>query len=635
MQRHHRNAPSSFRTERGLTALLLGLTLALGACGQQAALQNAGGDQKLRVASPPLGNGDLGPNVRVFDPSMPLSEIQATVNAIAKEQVSNQFGDQRYALLFKPGTYGSAEHPLIIQVGYYTEVAGLGQSPGDVTINGHVDVYNQCFPTQPGAPTDCTALVNFWRSVSNLTINVQGKGLDGCRASANFWAVSQAAPMRRVSVVGGNLSLMDYCTAGPQYASGGFLADTKTGFIINGSQQQFLVRNSAIGGWSNGVWNQVFAGVVGAPPQSFPNPPYTTLTRTPVSREKPYLFLDGQGRLGVFVPAAARDTSGTTWQSAPTPGRTVPLSDFFVARPSDSAQTINSELARGRNLIFTPGVYDIDRTIEVKRPNTVVLGLGIATLKAQGGAVPMAVADVPGVDISGLMFDAGPVNSPVLLRLGTRHAEQGQAREHNDWSDPANPSALQDVFFRIGGAHVGKATVSLEVNSDHTILDDLWAWRADHGEGVGWTVNTADHGVIVNGEGVTATGLFVEHYQKEEVLWNGEGGQTVMFQNEMPYDAPNQAAWQHGGEPGYAAYKVADTVQTHEGWGLGSYIYTNVDPSIHAAHGFEVPVTAGVRLHDLLTVELGAGTIDHVINDTGAPVTSAAVGVPSDVVSYP
>ena len=115
-------------------------------------------------------------------------------------------------------------------------------------------------------------------------------------------------------------------------------------------------------------------------------------------------------------------------------------------------------------------------------------------------------------------------------------------------------------------------------NSDNTILDDIWAWRADHGDGVGWTTNTADTGVVVNGDNVVATGLFVEHYQKYNVIWNGENGKTIMFQNEMPYDPPNQAAWQHDGVLGCAAYKVADSVKTHEAWGLGSYCFFNVDP---------------------------------------------------------
>jgi hypothetical protein len=575
------------------------------------------------AASAPAGP-DFGPNVKIFDPSMPVSQIQATVDAVAAQQVDNEMGTQRYALLFRPGTYGTPDHPLVFQVGYYTEVAGLGLAPADVTINGHIDVYNRCL-----APDNCIALVNFWRSLSNLTINVTG--LAGCRASGDFWAVSQAAPMRRVAITGGNLTLMDYCTAGPQYASGGFIADSRTGFVINGSQQQFLVRDSSIGGWSNAVWNQVFAGVPGAPAQSFPNPPYTTLPTTPVSRERPYLYLDASGTYRVFVPATRTDSAGPTWQNGPTPGRSIPLSDFFLAKPSDSVATINSQLARGRNLILTPGVYDIDRSIEVRRPGTVLLGLGIATLTAVNGAVPVRVADVTGVDIAGIMVDAGPVSSPALLRVGTPHGHRGPGH------GSADPTVLHDVYFRVGGPHVGKASVSLEVNSDDVLLDDIWAWRADHGVpgSVGWALNTADTGLVVNGDNVTALGLFVEHYQKYNVVWNGENGRTVFFQNELPYDPPNQAAWQHDGVPGWAAYKVADGVTTHQLWGGGSYIFTNVNPTIHAARGFEVPVGPGIRLHDLLTVNLSAGTIDHVVNDTGAPVTTAAIGVPSYVVSYP
>jgi hypothetical protein len=579
-------------------------------------------------ASVSAGSLDFGPNVKIFDPSMPIADIQATVDAIANQQLDNEMGTERYTLLFKPGTYGTVAHPLIFQVGYYTEVAGLGASPTDVTINGHVDVYNRCL-----SANNCLALVNFWRSISNLTINVMGE--TGCRASGNFWAASQAAPMRRVNIVGGNLTLMDYCTAGPQYASGGFIADSKTGFIINGSQQQYLVRDSSIGGWSNAVWNQVFAGVQGAPAQSFPNPPYTTLASNPSSREKPYLVIDpATNEYSVFVPDARTNSAGTTWASGQTPGHAIPLSDFYLARPGDSVKTINNQLARGKNLILTPGVYDIDKSIEVKRADTIVLGLGVATLTAVNGAVPITVADVKGVDIAGIMIDAGTVNSPALMQIGSTHAANGQAREHNGWSSASDPTGIQDVYFRVGGPHVGKATVGLEVNSDNVILDDIWAWRADHGSGVGWTVNTSDTGVVVNGDNVTATGLFSEHFQKYNTVWNGENGKTIFYQNELPYDAPNQAAWQHDGVLGWAAYKVADSVKTHELWGGGSYIYTNVDPTIHATRGFEVPVTPGVRIHDVLTVQLGAGTLDHVINDTGAPVTSAAIGVPSYVTDF-
>jgi hypothetical protein len=546
------------------------------------------------------------------------------VDAIAAQQVSNQFGTERYALLFLPGSYGSAADPLNFQVGYYTEVAGLGGSPNDVTVNGTIDSYNQCF-----GPGDCTALVNFWRAMSNLTINVAGKG--GCQFG-EFWATSQASPMRRVEI-NGHTTLMDYCS-GPSFASGGFIADSRfSSTVINGSQQQYLVRNSSLAGWSNGVWNQVFAGVENAPAQSFPNPPYTTLDTTPVSREKPFLYVDARRRFNVHVPDVQLDSAGTTWADGQTPGRSIPLGRFFIARPTDSPKSINNALSRGKHILFTPGVYDIDKTIKVKRAGTVVLGLGMATLTARDGVVPMTVADVAGVVVSGLIFDAGPVNSPVLLQVGTGHASKGKA-ERGRGTDPSGPTTLHDVFFRIGGPHVGKATVSLEVNADDVILDHIWAWRADHGEGVGWTVNTADTGVVVNGDNVLATGLFAEHYQKHNVVWNGENGRTIMFQNELPYDPPNQAAWQHEGILGWAAYKVADSVETHEAWGLGSYAFFNVDPTIHTSRAFEVPVTPGVKLHDILTLSItGHGIIDHVVNDVGGATPPDTT--PVNIVSYP
>jgi hypothetical protein len=590
----------------------------------------AGADAQCQPVPTPASIAAIaGPNVIIFDPAMPQSQIQATVDAIAAQQVSNQFGSQRYALLFKPGTYGSAATPLNFQVGYYTSVAGLGQSPNDVVINGSVNVYNQC-----DASGSCIALNNFWRSLSNLTVNVMG--LTGCRASAMFWAVSQAAPMRRVQINGGTLSLMDYCTAGPQFASGGFIADSRTGFVINGSQQQFLVRDSTIGGWSNGVWNQVFSGVVGAPAQCFPvsscGGPYTTIATSAVSRSAPYPYIDADGRYRVFVPAAITDAAGASWSSAQTPGTSLPIERFFIARPGYPVALMNAALALGFNLVLTPGVYHLDRALVVSRPRTVVLGLGFPTLVPSRGTAAMSVANVPGVKLSGLVFDAGPVNSPVLLQVGTPNGHR---------SDPADPTLLSDVFFRIGGAAAGKATVSLVVNSDHVLLDHVWAWRADHGNGVGWTVNTADTGVVVNGSDVTAYGLFVEHYQKHEVLWNGERGAVTFFQNEMPYDPPSQAQWRQSPDVyGWAALKVADGVKSFSGRGMGSYSFFNQGIDIFASNAFEVPASLPPgSLQDLLTIFLdpssGRGGILNVVNGIGGSATAANPDLPVTVLSYP
>jgi hypothetical protein len=561
---------------------------------------------------------------------MPLSDIQATVNAVATQQLSNQFGTQRYALLFEPGTYGTSSDPLNFQVGYYTSVAGLGLSPSDVVINGSIDVYNQC-----DASNSCTALENFWRSLSNLTINVTKPGA-GCYSS-EFWAVSQAAPLRRVQINGG-FTLMDYCT-GPSYASGGFIADSAfTGAsIVSGSQQQGFVRNSNLDGWSNGVWNQVFSGDVGAPAQCFPSSstcggPYTTLATSPVTREEPYLYMDASGQYHVFVPAVQHNTTGTSWANGSTPGRSLSLRSFFIAQPTDPTALINLALAAGKNLLLTPGVYQLDQSILVTHPDTIVLGLGFPTLIPEHGLVSMIVANGKGISVSGMIFDAGPVNSPVLLQVGLVRGDSAL--------NATDPTTVQDVFFRIGGAEPGKATTSLVVNSDNVILDDVWAWRADHGNGVGWTANVAATGLVVNGDNVTAYGLFVEHYQKYDVIWNGNHGTDIFFQNEMPYDPPSQAAWMEApGVDGWAAFKITNAVTSFSGYGMGSYSFFNQGVAIYAANAFEVPTTLPASsLHDLFTIFLstaGSGGILNVINGIGGSSTAANPDTPVTVVSYP
>ncbi|HEY3338554.1 MAG TPA: glycosyl hydrolase family 28-related protein [Propionicimonas sp.] len=594
----------------------------------------------LKPPKPAAVAPDFGPNVTVFSPTDPTSQIQATLDALADQQRDAEMSTTRHAVYFLPGTYGTAEHPLQFEVGYYTEVAGLGASPDDVTINGTIEVYNRCLADN--GTSNCLALVNFWRTLANLKLQVNTAGHDGCRSSANFWAVSQAVSLRRVHVTGGTLSLMDYCTAGPQYASGGFIADSQLGTVVNGSQQQWLTRDSVVSNWTNGVWNQVFSGVVGAPDDAaFPDPPYTTVAKTPLSREKPYLYVDGSGTYFVRVPSAHKDTSGTTWSGGLTAGRSIPLNDFFIARPGDSAKTIDNALARGRNLLFTPGIYSIDRTLDVKRANTVVLGMGHATLTSAHGATPMQVADAPGIVVAGLTFDAGPELSSVLLRVG-----KANGRGHGHRTAAGNPITLSDVYFRVGGPHIGRTRTALEINADRVLVDHIWVWRADHGvegftQGVNgdtdrWNTNTGTNGLVVNGDDVTATGAFVEHFQRYNTLWRGERGRVIFYQNELPYDPPTQADWtQPDGTLGYSGYKVADNVRKHSLVGAGVYVFNQNNPSVVTTSGFEVPDRAGVRLHHVMTVNLSAGKILHVVNDTGGTADTTKVGVPQFVVDYP
>ncbi|MFI1303101.1 coagulation factor 5/8 type domain-containing protein [Streptomyces sioyaensis] len=552
------------------------------------------------VAGALPGGGDLGPNVLVFDPGTP--GIQGKLDEIFKRQESAQFGDGRYALLFKPGTYSG----LNAQLGFYTSIAGLGLSPDDTTFLGDVTV--------DAGWLHGNATQNFWRSAENLALRPAN--------GTNRWAVAQAAPFRRMHVKGG----LNLAPDGYGWASGGYIADSRIdGTVSPYSQQQWYTRDSSVGGWSGVVWNMVFSGVEGAPAQGFPDPPYTTLDTTPVSREKPFLYLDGAD-YKVFLPEKRAGARGTTWGNGTPRGESLPLDRFYVAKPGVDAATLNAALAQGLHLLLTPGIYHVDRPLAVRRANTVVLGLGYATLVPDNGVTAMKVADVDGVRLAGFLIDAGPVNSATLLEIGP----EGASADH-----AANPTTVQDVFFRIGGAGPGKATISMVINSNHTIVDHTWIWRADHGDGVGWETNRADYGVRVNGNDVLATGLFVEHFNKYDVEWRGERGRTVFFQNEKAYDAPNQAAVQNGSTKGYAAYKIADGVATHEAWGLGSYCYYNVDPTIRQDHGFEAPSTPGVRLHDLLVVSLGGkGQYEHVVNGIGAP-TSGSSTVPSTVVSYP
>ena len=545
----------------------------------------------LSAAPPVPSNPDFGPNVTIFDPSTPSATIQATLDSVFRAQESNEFGSARVAFLFKPGIYD-----VDAKVGFYTQVSGLGRSPDDVTIRGGVQADARW---RKG-----NATLNFWRIVENMAVEPTG-GFDR-------WAVSQAAPMRRMHIRG-DLVLDD-----GGWSSGGFLADSKVdGQVKSGSQQQWLTRNSELGSWAGSNWNMVFVGTVNAPAQSFPAPPYTTVARAPLIREKPFLQVDARGAWKVFVPALRASASGTTWGAKSAAGVSHPLSEFVIVKPGSTVSAMNDALAHGKHLIITPGVYHIDAPLHVTRANTIVLGMGLATLAPDHGTSAISVDDVDGVIVAGLLVDAGATNSPLLVQVG----QPGSSANH-----ATNPTLLTDVFVRVGGAGVGKATESVQVNSNNVIGDHLWLWRADHGAGIGWTSNTAANGLVVNGVDVIMYGLFVEHYQGYQVVWNGNGGRTYFFQNEMPYDVPQQGDWMSGPVRGFASYHVAGAVTSHEAWGLGSYCFFNRNPDIIADRAFDAPTGAGVRFHDMVTVSLGGGkgAIMHVINDVGPAATAGA-----------
>ncbi len=561
--------------------LLLFLSVAAAAVGQQ------------------TSRPDFGPNVLIFDPDQPAEKMQTSIDRVYASEEHSEFGPDRYALLFTPGKYH-----LDVPIGYYTEVRGLGPTPDAVHIVGNVHA-------DASLPKNNATCV-FWRGIENFTVTPTGSSALQLAPGSMQWAVSQAAPMRRMHIEG---NLMLHQNHG--WASGGWMADSVIdGTVDSGTQQQWISRNSDWTKWTGSNWNMVFVGVPHAPAATWPDPAYTAISDTPLVREKPYLEVNTAGKWSVRVPGLRTDSTGVSWRNKVTKSdREIPIEDFYIAHPGrDTAASINAELARGKQIIFTPGIYDLSEAIRVAKPDTVVLGLGFATLRPTNGTAAMVTAAADGLTIAGLLFDAGPRISPVLLQIGA----PGEPHRHH----AMDPILLADVFFRDGGAGEGKTVINLEVNADNTIIDHAWIWRADHGAHVGWTDNLSRNGLVVNGDDVIAYGLFVEHHQQFQVLWNGERGRTYMYQSEIPYDPPSQAAYRsNSATDGWASYKVSNDVHQHKAWGLGVYsVFTH--PDIFVTRAIEVPTDKSIYFEDMITTCLNNyGGIRNIIDNAGGAAT--------------
>jgi hypothetical protein len=538
---------------------------------------------------------------------MSAADIQAQIDKVYAIQQHSEFGPDRYALVFLPGKYN-----VDVPIGFYTEVIGLGATPDAVHIAGNV----HADASRPRDNATCT----FWRAAEGFSVTPTGGTMQ--------WAVSQAAPFRRMHILG---DIVLHQNRG--WASGGWISDSLIdGNVGSGTQQQWFSRNSEWGSWTGSNWNMVFVGIPNPPAGEWPTPPYTKVALTPIVREKPFLAVDTHGNYSVRVPSLRSNSAGITWHGGSTPGRSIPIARFYIAHPGqDSAATINAQLQNGKNLIFAPGNYDLEESIRVIRANTVVMGLGFATLRPTNGTAALTTADADGIIVAGLLIDAGPVSSPVLLEVGPSGSKARHAK---------NPISLHDVFFRVGGAGPGRAVVNLLINSNDTIVDHTWIWRADHGSGVGWTTNPSANGLVVNGNNVTAYGLFVEHHQQYQVLWNGNAGRTYFYQSEIPYDPPDQASYTSGldakGERinGWASYKVANTVSSHEAWGLGIYSVFR-HPNVVLTRAIEVPTVPGVRFHHMITIALdNLGGISNVIDNVGGPTSTKPRNTPK-VTDFP
>lgn len=536
----------------------------------------------------------FGPQVCVFNDKMPLPSIQHIVNTVHNADGMDEMDDSGksgYALLFQPGNYPS----ITIPVGFYTQVLGLGLTPDATTINA----------VQVTDKRNGTSLTNFWRSAENIT------------TGPITWAVSQASPLRNMHVKG-NVAL----TIGV-YASGGVITNsTIDGTIQYGGQQQWFTRNTAMAGASGGVWNNVFVGDTHAPASGYPN---TTITSTPQIQEKPYLVYEPSSQTYEVVvptfnskPSAGPDLTNTN--------TIIPQTELIVVQPSTlNIDDINSKLNNPQDknpkaLIFTPGRYLFNKTLNISQENTVVLGLGVPILTATTPHIPIISTAASGVKISGIIFEAGsnaPLNTsdPSLLEVGDgSHGSQ------------TSPTLLADIYCRVGGHFVAQTNSCVTINDNYVIGDNLWLWRADHGAGAGsWTSDQSNNGLIVKGNNVTMYGLAVEHFQKEQVLWSGENGGTYFYQSELPYDVPVHSQIS-------ASFVVNSNVAQFNGYGLGIYNYFRSGPA-YALSAIKAPNHSGISFTHMVNVTLtGPGTVQHMIQTTdGActPQTCIGPGAPT------
>ncbi len=624
----------------------------------------------------------FGDHTVIFSPDDDVKEVDKFLKELFDKQNDfdndAQFKGEQWQIYFKPGDYTETS---CMHLGFYTSFNGLGKTPYDVKLNNIAIPAYLPFGAL-GSSTPFNATCNFWRSAENLSVmdtgNDQGKAdkyFECYRPDAFNWAVAQAAPLRRV-----------YSERSTHYdwnwgwASGGYVADCLlTGIDKDGngagtgSGQQFFTRNSEVKENIFGTTlNNFFMGVEAAnnlnDRSGYPlrkevdgktigytnwgigktsdnsHQVVTEITETPKISEKPFLYLD-DGEYKVFVPAVRYNVRGISWgEGKPNDGMGAGkslslLQDFYIANPKDSAAKINEQIAKGKNIYFTPGIYHAEVPIVVDRDNAILLGTGMTSIIPDNDEMAMQVGDKNGIRIEGLIFDAG-TSSKLLLQVGTKGTHKNHA---------ANPIILQDLFFRVGGTTdvLTKADDALEINSDDVICDHFWIWRADHGAGVEWYGNESKHGLIVNGDRVKCYALFNEHFQEYHTLWNGEEGETYFYQNETCYDPISQEAWMshNGTVKGYSSYKVSNDVEKHYAVGLGVYnvfIYTGKtygadEIGIELDNAIEVPNKDGVMVENACTQTFAndkkadgswypQSGINHIINGIGGRVSSGEGG---------
>jgi hypothetical protein len=593
------------------------------------------------------------PGVIFVNNSDAAALLKASTDLEAQRQQTDQFSNNHYAVLVAPGVYNMVQdgQPRAFNLGYYTQVLGVGKSMEDVTINPGVEVYNQggnpdCFKdkSNPACKT-LGGLDNFWRGIENFSIQNNA-------SNALIYSVSQASPIRSIHFKGSDVLLCDYHTYQDEcgYASGGFMANSIVDqALLPGSQQQWFSRNSRYNNTNAdkhevAAWNSVFVGTTTTiSPTQIQNPfpfdfnqpvnnvwnnfPVAYIPNTAVSKEKPYLTCtdtcnnpEGGIVWKVEVPQVRTNSTGTD--------TTIPTEldvnlQFTILSPDNGTTdpsgvttldkvaitNLNAALDSGKSLLITPGVYNLDGgVINITQNNTIVLGLGIPSLICTNPTGCINVSATAGVDLSGFILEAGYNLTPSLLQIGNKDSSGSQK----------NPIFLHDVYFRIAETQsntglVRQTAAAAIIYTSYVVGDNLWMWRADHDKSsdvVNWNQDRARYGLIVYGNNVTMNGLSVEHFQDYQTIWYGENGLVNFYQSEMPYDVPGLAQWtctdprtgiQAPAGNGCASYVIGDGVQNHTANGLGVYTYFP-DKAVMARSAFLVPtnLSNGIMLNNLM-----------------------------------
>ena len=467
--------------------------------------------------------------------------------------MSNQFGNARYALLFKPGTYN-----VDANVGFFTQVAGLGLTPDQVTINGQVHAEADWWPDGSQNATQ-----NFWRSAEGLSVTPTG-GLDR-------WAVSQAAPYRRMHVRG-NLALSD-----GGWSSGGFIVrhqDRRADPVrLAAAVADPQLRDGQLERLELEPGLRRRPGRAGAAASRARRTPRSARRRW--SREKPYLYVDGSRRR----TRSSSPACGPTRPAPPGPAATRPGSRCRSARSTSSSPATPRRPStppspQGKNLLVTPGVYHLEPDAQRDPGRTPSCSAWAwPPSYRDNGITAMTVADVDGVRVAGLLFDAGTTNShgPDAGRPGRL---VGDPRRR---TRPCCPTCSSGSAAR----SPARPPVSLRINSDNVIGDHTWIWRADHGNG---GTRRLDHQPGRQRPGRQRRQRDLLRPVRRALpavpddLERRERAHVLLPERDALRPAEPGRLHERRRRRAGPRTRSADSVNNHEAWGLGSYAFFNANP---------------------------------------------------------